>query len=156
MMEKSKFNTKNSYFRAALFLPLMALVVFISSFSPTLLDELEEIGKPQFKVYTAQGEVDLEKGITKETTQLFVRAIPTSPNLISYRVAETELVHVSGGLGQGSIKSGDRIDLSVLTQKPSSGDILLLTIEGYQTRDEKKGVESVQLEKKVFISIPVK
>lgn len=158
MMEKTKFNTKSSYFKTALFLPLMAIAVLISSFSPSIVGDRGDFATPTFKVFTDVGEVDLKKGIPKETTRLFVRAMPTDDKGMAYRISETELIHISKGQGLGSIKSGERIDLSALfdSKKPKRGDLLLLTIDKYQSRNANKQVETVVLKEKVLISIPVK
>lgn len=157
MMEKSTFNTKNSYFRAALFLPLMAIAILVSSFSPALDKIAGTDGFPQFKLYTESGEVDLTKGISKETQNLFIRAIAQESSEVDYRVSNTDITHVSEGLGAGLLEAVDVIDLNTLfnSKKPTAGDLLALTIHEYQTRDEDGKVETVALDKKIYMIIPL-
>lgn len=158
MMEKAKMKTKHSQLRVASLLTILAMTLLVTSFSPVIVEQLDSSDTPTFKIFTENGEVDLEKGISKTTEKLYLRAIPQSQeSTIGYLVSKAEITLVEGGLGRGVVRGSDSIEIQSLlgaTEKLEKA-ILLLEIIEYMTKGEDDVVNKVELEKKVFIEIPI-
>ncbi len=152
-MEKRKTHSKTSFIRAGIVLIAMATAVFTSSFSSIYQSNNTPF---EIRIYTSSGEVDLEKGIPKDTDQLFVRIVPKEDDDLKYRVSQTELTVVVGGVGRGTLKAAETIDLSgtgITTLEEKSA--LVLEIKEYQTMNSENIVESHTPDKGIFFNIPV-
>ena len=105
------------------------------------------IPAPEIKAYTDQGEVNLKDGIPAKTPRLILRAQADPsfaeflPNDAKFRVSEAEITLVSGGLGRGSIRSGERVNLSSITRNARKGDQLVIEIKKVQRQNFRKQVE---------------
>lgn len=106
------------------------------------------IPAPDIKVFTSAGEVNQKEGIPARTPELFLRAIPDEsfaqflPNDAKFRVAEAEITLVSGGLGRGSIRAGEQINLRGMSGR--KGDQLVIEIKKVQRQNFRKQVEDFQ------------
>ncbi|MEQ8903677.1 gliding motility protein GldM [Ekhidna sp.] len=106
------------------------------------------IPAPDIKVFTSAGEVNLKEGIPARTPELFLRAIPDEsfaqflPDDAKFRVAEAEVTLVSGGLGRGSIRAGEQINLRSMSGR--KGDQLVIEIKKVQRQNFRKQVEDFQ------------
>ncbi|WP_425389984.1 gliding motility protein GldM [Ekhidna sp.] len=117
------------------------------------------IPAPDIKVFTSAGEVNLKEGISARTPELFLRAIPDEsfaqflPNDAKFRVAEAEITLVSGGLGRGSVRSGEKVSLRGMNGR--KGDQLVIEIKKVQRQNFRKQVEDFQKFQR-FINISLK
>ncbi len=117
------------------------------------------IPAPDIKVFTSAGEVNLKEGIPSRTPELFLRAIPDEsfaqflPNDAKFRVAEAEITLVSGGLGRGSIRASEQINLRGMNGR--KGDQLVIEIKKLQRQNFRKQVEDFQKFQR-FINISLK
>lgn len=117
------------------------------------------IPAPDIKVFTSAGEVNLKEGIPSRTPELFLRAIPDEsfaqflPNDAKFRVAEAEITLVSGGLGRGSIRASEQINLRGMNGR--KGDQLVIEIKKVQRQNFRKQVEDFQKFQR-FINISLK
>ncbi|MEQ9302751.1 MAG: GldM family protein, partial [Marinoscillum sp.] len=117
------------------------------------------IPAPDIKVFTSAGEVNLKEGIPARTPELFLRAIPDEsfaqflPNDAKFRVAEAEITLVSGGLGRGSIRASEQINLRGMSGR--KGDQLVIEIKKVQRQNFRKQVEDFQKFQR-FINISLK
>lgn len=117
------------------------------------------IPAPDIKVFTSAGEVNQKEGIPARTPELFLRAIPDEsfaqflPNDAKFRVAEAEITLVSGGLGRGSIRAGEQINLRGMSGR--KGDQLVIEIKKVQRQNFRKQVEDFQKFQR-FINISLK
>ncbi|MEP1034444.1 gliding motility protein GldM [Ekhidna sp.] len=117
------------------------------------------IPAPDIKVFTSAGEVNLKEGIAARTPELFLRAIPDEsfaqflPNDAKFRVSEAEITLVSGGLGRGSIRAGEQINLRGMNGR--KGDQLVIEIKKVQRQNFRKQVEDFQKFQR-FINISLK
>ena len=117
------------------------------------------IPAPEIKVFTNAGEVNLKEGIAYNKSELFLRAIPDEsfaqflPDDAKFRVAEAEVTLVSGGLGRGSVRSGERINLRGM--KGRKGDQLVIEIKKVQRQNFRKQVEDFKKFQR-FINISLK
>lgn len=158
MMEKRKTHSKLSSLRAGSVLVAMALAVFITSFSN--VNEVFDDDKPNIQIFTKDGLVDLNKGISKTTNKLFVRMVPKEDDKMrAYRVSKLKITLVVEGLGRESQMTGESIDLSLILpfiQETEKECTLLVEIEEYQTMDKQKRVEKVVPEELILFKIPIK
>ncbi|MEQ9468829.1 MAG: gliding motility protein GldM [Ekhidna sp.] len=103
------------------------------------------IPAPDIKVFTSAGEVNLKDGIPAGTPELFLRAIPDEsfaqflPDDAKFRVAEAEVTLVSGGLGRGSVRAGEQINLRGMSGR--KGDQIVIEIKKVQRQNFRKQVE---------------
>ncbi len=117
------------------------------------------IPAPDIKVFTSAGEVNMKEGINYRTPELFLRAIADEsfaqflPNDAKFRVAEAEITLVSGGLGRGSIRAGERINLRNMNGR--KGDQLVIEIKKVQRQNFRKQVEDFKKFQR-FINISLK
>ncbi|WP_462253119.1 type IX secretion system motor protein PorM/GldM [Ekhidna sp.] len=117
------------------------------------------IPAPDIKVFTSAGEVNQKEGIPSRTPELFLRAIPDEsfasflPNDAKFRVAEAEITLVSGGLGRGSIRAGEKINLRGMSGR--KGDQLVIEIKKVQRQNFRKQVEDFKKFQR-FINISLK
>jgi gliding motility-associated protein GldM len=117
------------------------------------------IPAPDIKVFTSAGEVNLKEGISARTPELFIRAIPDEsfaqflPNDAKFRVAEAEVTLVSGGLGRGSIRASEQVNLRGMSGR--KGDQLVIEIKKVQRQNFRKQVEDFQKFQR-FINISLK
>lgn len=155
IMEKRKINLPSSYTRAGIVLVAMALTAFIYACSGN--SDVLITSEPEVKIFTEQGLVDTDNGISSSTSELFVRIIPSDEQL-AYRVSVAETTLVSGGLGRGQIKSGERISLgSILTSIPEGADaLLLIEVKEYQTKDRNDVIQTIKPDEPMMFRIPVK
>ena len=155
IMEKSKFNSKNSFVRAGIVLVAMAMTIFLSAF--TVLPDRVLSKDPIFQVYTSSGVVDLEKGISRDTEQLFVRVLPPPGGNLSYRVSDVEITLVYEGLGRGSLQFKEMINLKDLLAKLASDEkgVLVLEIKEYQSKTEQNVIKNHSPNSGRFIKIPI-
>ena len=153
MMEKSKTHSKTSFIRAGIVLAAMATALFLTSFStlPNILNE----DQPDIRFFTASGEVDLEKGISKDTDRLFIRMMPEEGSTMAYRLSKVEATLVTGGLGQWTMKSSEMFDFGTKLSDQDKKSALVVEVKEYMTKDENDVVETVTLEKSIFYNFPV-
>lgn len=117
------------------------------------------IPAPEIKVFTSQGEVNLKDGINARTPELFLRADADPsfaqflPNDAKFQVAEAEVTLVSGGLGRGSIRTGNRINLRGMNGR--KGDQIVIEIKKVQRQNFRKQVEDFKKFQR-FINISLK
>lgn len=117
------------------------------------------IPAPDIKVFTSAGEVNLKEGISARTPELFLRAIADEsfaqflPNDAKFRIAEAEITLVSGGLGRGSIRAGEKINLRGMSGR--KGDQLVIEIKKVQRQNFRKQVEDFKKFQR-FINISLK
>lgn len=161
MMEKTKINTKSSYIRAAIFIPLMAGAILISSFSSALAERPgSPSAAPTFKVYSDDGEVDLTKGVPKTSKRLFVTVVPPQQNVEEKKFIVSRMIttFVGDGLGRGSMKTGGFVSLQdLLVNIDVYQEIdLILEIQQYQSKNTEGVVESFELEFPVMHKIPIR
>ena len=154
MMEKRKTHSKTSFIRAGIVLVAMGVALFTTSFSPTSFSSGDS--QLDIRIFTANGQVDLDKGIAKDTDKLFIRMVPREGEDLKYRVSKTELTLVVGGVGRGQLKAGEVISLepaglATLEEKST----LVLEVKEYQTMNTDNIVETHTPEKGIFFSIPV-
>lgn len=153
MMEKSKTHSKTSFIRAGIVLVAMATALFTSSFSSIYQSNDSQL---DIRIFTSSGEVDLEKGVSKDTDKLFIRIVPKEGEDLKYRVSKTELTLVVGGVGRGTLRANEAIDLSGAGLKTlEEKSALVLEIKEYQTLNSENVVESYTPEKGIFFNIPV-
>ncbi len=153
MMEKRKTHSKTSFIRAGIVLAAMATALFLTSFStlPNILNE----DQPDIRFFTASGEVDLEKGISKDTDRLFIRMMPEEGSTMAYRLSKVEATLVTGGLGQWTMKSSEMFDFGTKLSEQDKKSALVVEVKEYMTKDENDVVETVALEKSIFFNFPV-
>lgn len=151
-MEKRTFNSKKSYLRAGIVLVAMVVTASLSSFS--VLPQASSSDRPDFKVYTTSGELDEEKGIPKNTKEIFVRAVPTEKTDMKYRVSDVNAILVSGGQGVATLRAQDRVPIHELTSKISleQAYMIVLEVKEYEVKVNDK-IEKVKLKKPYFFSI---
>lgn len=117
------------------------------------------IPAPEIKVFTSAGEVNLKEGIPSRTPELFLRAIPDEsfasflPNDAKFRISEAEITLVSGGLGRGSIRASEKINLRGMSGR--KGDQLVIEIKKVQRQNFRKQVEDFKKFQR-FINISLK
>ncbi|WP_420316890.1 gliding motility protein GldM [Ekhidna sp.] len=117
------------------------------------------IPAPDIKVFTGAGEVNLKEGISARTPELFLRAIPDEsfaqflPNDAKFRVAEAEITLVSGGLGRGSVRAGEKVNLRGMQGR--KGDQLVIEIKKVQRQNFRKQIEDFKKFQR-FINISLK
>ncbi|MEM9895861.1 MAG: gliding motility protein GldM [Bacteroidota bacterium] len=117
------------------------------------------IPAPDIKVFTSSGEVNLKDGISARTSELFLRAVPDEsfaqflPKDANFRVAEAEVTLVSGGLGRGTKRTGDKISLRGINARP--GNQLVIEIKKVQRQNFRKQVEDFKKFQR-FINISLK
>lgn len=106
---------------------------------------VRSIPAPEIKVFTDAGEVNLKDGIPALTPKLYLRAIPDEsfkqflPKDANFRIAEAEITLVSGGLGRGSIRAGQEVNLRGM--KGRKGDQIVIEIKKVQRQNFRKQVE---------------
>lgn len=153
MMEKRKTHSKTSFLRAGIVLAAMVTATFMTSFSS--IPELLSGDKPNIKLFTATGEVDLEKGISKTTDKLYLRMMPKAGSDLSYRLSKSEATLVSKGRGLWTMRSDQVFDFGSKLSETEDKCALIIEVQEYMTKDENDQVDVVKLEKAVFINIPV-
>ncbi len=123
--------------------------------------KVRAIPSPEIKAYTDQGEVNMKDGIPAKTPRLYLKAIPDPsfaeflPNDAKFRVAGAEITLVSGGLGRGSIRSGEQVNLSSIVRNARKGDQLVIEIKKVQRQNFRKQVEDFNRFQR-FINISLK
>ncbi len=119
---------------------------------------VRRIPAPEIKAFTDAGEVSLKSGISAKTPRLYLRAISDEsfaqflPDDAKFRVAEAEVTLVSGGLGRGSMRSGEQINLGKIASQARKGDRLVIEIKKVQRQNFRKQVEDFNRFQR-FISI---
>lgn len=117
------------------------------------------IPAPEIKVYTSRGEVNLAEGIDYNTPELYLKAIPDPsfaqflPDDAKFKIAEAEVTLVSGGLGRGSQRTGERINLRGM--KGRKGSQISIEIKRVQRQNFRKQVEDFKKFQR-FINISLK
>lgn len=120
---------------------------------------VRDIPAPDIKVFTNAGEVNLKEGIDARTPQLMIRAIADEsfkqflPNDAKFRVAEAEITLVSGGLGRGSIRASERVNLRGLNGR--KGDQIVIEIRKVERQNFRRQVEDFKKFNR-FINISLK
>lgn len=154
MMEKSKTHSKTSFIRAGIILAAMTVTMFSTAFSTT--SSSGDDSQLDIRIFTANGQVDLEKGISKTTDKLYVRMVPKPNEDLKYRVSKVELTVVVGGIGREQLTAGDVIALesSGIASIEEKG-ALVLEVKEYQTMDSENTINTITPEKAIFFSIPV-
>ncbi len=156
IMEKQASKSKDSYLRVGVVLTAMVATLFISSFAS--IDDSFITRKPNIQIFTASGEVDLEKGISKNIENLFLRMSPGKGDKnLAYRAVKIEATLISEGIGIASISSSnDRLYLSSILKKApiDKESILLLEIKEYQSQNELRQVNQHN-DVGIFIQIPI-
>lgn len=105
------------------------------------------IPAPDIKVFTDAGEVNQKDGIPAKTPRLYLRAIPDAsfaeflPNDAKFKIAEAEITLVSGGLGRGSMRAGEQINLAQIARNARKGDLIAIEIKKVQRQNFRKQVE---------------
>lgn len=108
---------------------------------------VRRIPAPAIKVYTDQGEVNMKSGISAKTPRIYLRAIPDEsfqqflPDDAKFRVAEAEITLVSGGIGRGSIRAGEAVNLSQIASQARKGDQIVIEIKRVQRQNFRGQVE---------------
>lgn len=142
-------------------LPLLAILVFISSISSTKVFGQTTTQPPNFKVQYGSGEsqegmeIDLEKGISLDVQKLAVKASET--NDLEYMAHLLYTTHVSNGMGRGTMKTGQNIPMREFFTKGNAekGDKLKVEMREYQTKDSEGRVQTIKLEQPLVFLIPV-
>ena len=117
------------------------------------------IPAPTIKVYTNAGEVNMKEGISSRTPEIFLQAQPDEsfrqflPDDAKFRVAEAEITLVSGGLGRGSVRAGERVNLRGMNGR--KGDQLVIEIKKVQRQNFRKQTEDFKKFQR-FINISLK
>lgn len=153
MMENKKTHSKTSFLRAGIVLVAMALTVFITSFSTVPAVFSNDL--PGIRLYTSEGEVNLEKGIPKTTDILHIEMVPEKESKIDYRISGIEATLVSKGRGLWTLRSNQTFQFGSRLSGVEKESILVVKVKEYLTKDENNIVEKVELEESIFIKIPV-
>ncbi|MEO9872353.1 type IX secretion system motor protein PorM/GldM [Ekhidna sp.] len=117
------------------------------------------IPAPDIKVFTSAGEVNQKDGIPSGTPELFLKAIPDEsfaqflPNDSKFRIAEAEITLVSGGLGRGSVRASETVNLRGMRGR--KGDQLVIEIKKVQRQNFRKQVEDFKKFQR-FINLSLK
>lgn len=117
------------------------------------------IPAPDIKVFTGAGEVNLKDGIDALTPELFLRAVPDEsfaqflPDDAKFRISEAEITLVSGGLGRGTVRAGEKVNLRGM--KGRKGDQIVIEIKKVQRQNFRKQVEDFKKFQR-FINISLK
>ncbi len=117
------------------------------------------IPAPTIKVFTNSGEVNMKEGISSRTPEIFLQAIPDEsfaqflPDDAKFQVAEAEVTLVSGGLGRGSVRAGNRVNLRGM--KGRKGDQLSIEIKKVQRQNFRKQREDFRKFQR-YINVPLK
>lgn len=117
------------------------------------------IPAPDIKVFTSRGEVNLKDGIDARTPELILKAIPDEsfaqflPNDAKFRIAEAEITLVSGGLGRGSTRSGEKVNLRGMNGR--KGDQIVIEIKKVERQNFRRQVEDFKKFQR-FINISLK
>ncbi|MBC6399507.1 MAG: gliding motility protein GldM [Ekhidna sp.] len=121
---------------------------------------VRSIPAPEIKIYTSNGkEVNLKNGIDYSTPSLVLRAIPDEsfaqflPNDAKFRVADCEVTLVSGGIGRGSARFGDQINLRNMGGR--KGSQIVIEIKKVQRQNFRKQVEDFKKHTR-YINISLK
>jgi len=120
---------------------------------------VRDIPAPEIKVFTSQGEVNYKEGIDANTPELFLRAIPDQsfaqflPDDAKFRIAEAEVTLVSGGLGRGSTRTGEKVNLRGMNGR--KGAQIVIEIKKVQRQNFRKQVEDFKKFQR-FINISLK
>ncbi len=121
---------------------------------------VRSIPAPDIKIFQSNGkEVNLKEGIDYNTPELFLKAIPDEsfaqflPNDAKFRISECEVTLVSGGLGRGSARFGERINLRNMGGR--KGSQIVIEIKKVQRQNFRKQVEVFKKHTR-FINISLK
>ena len=121
---------------------------------------VRSIPAPEIKIYTSNSkEVNLKDGIDYNTPSLFLRATPDEsfaqflPNDAKFRVAECEVTLVSGGIGRGSARFGEQINLR--NMRGRKGSQIVIEIKKVQRQNFRKQVEDFKKHTR-YINISLK
>ena len=120
---------------------------------------VRDIPAPEIKVFTSQGEVNYKEGIDANTPELFLRAIPDEsfaqflPDDAKFRISECEVTLVSGGLGRGSARFGEKVNLRGMSGR--KGAQIVIEIKKVQRQNFRKQVEDFKKFQR-FINISLK
>ncbi len=152
MMEKRKTHSKTSFLRAGIVLVAMALTVLITSFSiPDPFDN--QI--PDIKLFTSLGEVDVDKGISKNTDKVYLRMMPKAGSELAYRLSKVEVTLVSDGFGQWTMQGEEMFDFGTKLSEVEGKSALVFKIQEYMIKNESDQVERVKMEKPFYINTSV-
>lgn len=105
------------------------------------------IPAPEIKVYTDAGEVNQKDGIPAKTPRIYLKAIPDAsfaeflPNDAKFKIAEAEITLVSGGLGRGSMRAGETVNLAQIARNARKGDLIAIEIKKVQRQNFRKQIE---------------
>lgn len=120
---------------------------------------VRDIPAPDIKVFTTQGEVNLKDGIDANTPELYLRAEADAsfaqflPDDAKFRIAEAEVTLVSGGLGRGSVRTGEKVNLRGMNGR--KGAQIVIEIKKVQRQNFRKQVEDFPKFQR-FINISLK
>ncbi|MEM6641739.1 MAG: gliding motility protein GldM [Bacteroidota bacterium] len=120
---------------------------------------VRDIPAPEIKVFTSQGEVNQKEGIPYNTPELYLKAIPDEsfaqflPDDAKFRIAEAEVTLVSGGLGRGSTRAGEKVNLRGMNGR--KGSQIVIEIKKVQRQNFRKQVEDFKKFQR-FINIGLK
>ena len=121
---------------------------------------VRSIPAPDIKVYTPDGkEVNLKEGIPYNTPELIIKAIPDEsfaqflPNDARFRVGEVEVTLVSGGLGRGSARFGEKINLRNMQGR--KGGQIVIEIKKVERQNFRRQVEDFKKHTR-FINISLR
>lgn len=118
------------------------------------------IPAPEVKVFGSNGKpVDLKKGISSRASAIYIKAIPDNsfkeflPKDARFKVAQAEVTLVSGGIGRGTKRGGEKINLRGMNAR--KGDVLVIEIKSVQRKNFRGEVENFPKFNK-YINIPLK
>lgn len=153
MMEKRRTHSKTNYLGIGSILIAMVITVVVTSFSG--ISTLTNDSNFEVQIFTKDGEVDLDKGISKESEALFLRMVTMKGTEIAYRITKTETTLLTGDRARWTIQSGEMIQLGDQLWPARDGSIRIDVLE-YQTKDKEDRVETVLLEEPIRFKFPVK
>ena len=153
MMETTK-RQDGTVARVSLMVLVMVVIGSISSFSFNTEGFRNELISVQ--IFTKNGLLDIEKGISRTSETLFVRInAELDENIVGYRITETETTLISNGKGRWSVKTGEMIQLGDRLL-PAVDGVLRVDVLEYQTKDKDGNIASVLLEEPIRFEFPVK
>ena len=118
------------------------------------------IPQPEIIPRTDQGPVNMKTGISAKTPRIYLQVKPDEsfaqflPDDAKFRVAECEVTLVSGGIGRGSIRGGEQINMAQIAANARKGDQISIEIKRVQRQNFRGQVEEFNRFQK-FINIPL-
>jgi hypothetical protein len=122
---------------------------------------VRRIPQPEIVPFTDQGQVNLKTGISSKTPRLYLRVKPDEsfqqflPDDAKFRVAECEVTLVSGGIGMGTVRGGETINMAQIAANARKGDQISIEIKRVQRQNFRGQVEEFDRFPK-FINISLK